>query len=114
MLLQQLSRHQQVFAYYILNNMGMEFHGTKKMGISLPAIALYHHLYLCMKANADGRLGFHAFIISTERLGNHYFLVVPVSQSDIVTILPSTAKWRVLVALAPSNVYMIFNNHDKV
>lgn len=35
------------------------------------------------------------------------------SQSDIVAIIPCTPKWRVPIALSPSNVSMIFNNHDK-
>lgn len=57
--------------------MGMALQGTKKMGISFPGTALCHQLYLSMKFNGDGLFGFHVFITTTERLGNHSLSGVP-------------------------------------
>ena len=48
------------FVEHFIKDMGIALDEARRMGLSLPGLALAHQLYLAVKAQGDGRLGTHA------------------------------------------------------
>jgi 3-hydroxyisobutyrate dehydrogenase len=58
------------FVEHFIKDMGIALDEAKRMGISLPGLALVHQLYLAVKAQGHGRLGTHALLLALEKMSN--------------------------------------------
>jgi 3-hydroxyisobutyrate dehydrogenase len=48
------------FVEHFIKDMGIALDESKRMGLSMPGLALAHQLYLSLQANGHGRDGTHA------------------------------------------------------
>ena len=58
------------FVEHFIKDMGIALDEAKRMGLSLPGLALANQLYLAVKAQGYGRKGTHALILALEQLSN--------------------------------------------
>ncbi len=56
------------FVEHFIKDMGIALDEAKRMGLSLPGLALSHQLYLAVKAQGHGRDGTHALELALARL----------------------------------------------
>ena len=56
------------FVEHFIKDMGIALDESKKMGLSLPGLALVHQLYLAVQAQGHGRLGTHALTLALEQM----------------------------------------------
>ncbi len=58
------------FVEHFIKDMGIALDEAKRMGLSLPGLALANQLYLAVKAQGYGRKGTHALMLALEQLSN--------------------------------------------
>lgn len=58
------------FVEHFIKDMGIALDEAKRMGLSLPGLALAHQLYLAVEAQGHGRCGTHALMLALEHLSN--------------------------------------------
>jgi len=58
------------FVEHFIKDMGIALEESKRMGLSLPGLALAHQLYLAVKAQGHGRDGTHALMLALARLSD--------------------------------------------
>jgi 3-hydroxyisobutyrate dehydrogenase len=58
------------FVEHFIKDMGIALDEAKRMGLSLPGLALANQLYLAVKAQGYGRKGTHALMLALEQLAN--------------------------------------------
>lgn len=56
------------FVEHFIKDMGIALDESKKMGLSLPGLALVHQLYVAVQAQGHGRLGTHALTLALEQM----------------------------------------------
>lgn len=56
------------YVEHFIKDMGIALEESKKMGISMPGLALAHQLYLALQAQGYGRKGTHALMLALETL----------------------------------------------
>ena len=56
------------FVEHFIKDMGIALDESKKMGLSLPGLALVHQLYLAVQAQGHGRLGTHSLTLALEHM----------------------------------------------
>ena len=56
------------FVEHFIKDMGIALDESKKMGLSLPGLALVHQLYVSVQAQGYGRLGTHALTLALEQM----------------------------------------------
>ncbi|MBI2193527.1 MAG: NAD(P)-dependent oxidoreductase [Planctomycetes bacterium] len=58
------------FVEHFIKDMGIALDEARRMGLSLPGLALANQLYLAVKAQGHARLGTHALALALERMNN--------------------------------------------
>jgi 3-hydroxyisobutyrate dehydrogenase len=58
------------FVEHFIKDMGIALEEAKRMGLSLPGLALANQLYVAVKAQGYGRKGTHALMLALEQLSN--------------------------------------------
>ena len=58
------------FVEHFIKDMGIALDEAKRMGLSVPGLALANQLYLAVQAQGWGRKGTHALMLALERLSN--------------------------------------------
>jgi 3-hydroxyisobutyrate dehydrogenase len=58
------------FVEHFIKDMGIALDEAKRMGLSLPGLALAHQLYIALKAQGHGRDGTHALQLALASLSN--------------------------------------------
>ncbi len=58
------------FVEHFIKDMGIALGEAKRMGLSLPGLALAHQLYLAVQAQGWGKKGTHALMLALEQLSN--------------------------------------------
>jgi len=58
------------FVEHFIKDMGIALAEARRMGLSLPGLALAEQLYQAVKAQGHGRLGTHALMLALARLSN--------------------------------------------
>lgn len=58
------------FVEHFIKDMGIALDEARRMGISLPGLALVHQLYLAVQAQGHGKCGTHALMLALERMSN--------------------------------------------
>ena len=58
------------FVEHFIKDMGIALDEAKRMGLSLPGLALANQLYLAVKAQGYGRKGTHALMLALEHIAN--------------------------------------------
>jgi len=58
------------FVEHFIKDMGIALAEARRLGISLPGLALAEQLYQAVKAQGHGRLGTHALMLALARLSN--------------------------------------------
>lgn len=58
------------FVEHFIKDMGIALNEAKRMGLSLPGLALAHQLYLALAAQGHGRKGTHALQLALASLSN--------------------------------------------
>jgi len=58
------------FVEHFIKDMGIALDEAKRMGLSLPGLALAHQLYLALKAQGHGRDGTHALHLALASMSN--------------------------------------------
>jgi 3-hydroxyisobutyrate dehydrogenase len=58
------------FVEHFIKDMGIALDEARRMGLSLPGLALANQLYLAVQANGWGRKGTHALMLALEKLSN--------------------------------------------
>lgn len=56
------------FVEHFIKDMGIALDEAKRMGLSLPGLALVHQLYLAVQAQGHGRKGTHALLLALEQM----------------------------------------------
>ena len=56
------------FVEHFIKDMGIALDEARRMGLSLPGLALANQLYLAVKAQGWGRKGTHALMLALEQL----------------------------------------------
>lgn len=56
------------FVEHFIKDMGIALAEARRMGLSMPGLALVHQLYLAVQAQGHGRLGTHALTLALESL----------------------------------------------
>jgi 3-hydroxyisobutyrate dehydrogenase len=56
------------FVEHFIKDMGIALDEAKRMGLSLPGLALVHQLYLAVQAQGHGRLGTGALMLALEQM----------------------------------------------
>jgi 3-hydroxyisobutyrate dehydrogenase len=56
------------FVEHFIKDMGIALDEAKRMGLSLPGLALVHQLYLAVQAQGHGRKGTHALMLALEQM----------------------------------------------
>ena len=59
------------FVEHFIKDMGIALAEAKRMGLSLPGLALGHQLYLAVQAQGYGKKGTHALMLALESLSNY-------------------------------------------
>src|SRR5436190_13534418 len=58
------------YVEHFIKDMGIALDESKKMGISMPGLALAHQLYLALQAQGYGRKGTQALMLALEHISN--------------------------------------------
>ncbi len=58
------------FVEHFIKDMGIALDEARRMGLSLPGLALANQLYISVKANGWGRNGTHALMLALEKMSN--------------------------------------------
>lgn len=58
------------FVEHFIKDMGIALEEAKRMGLSLPGLALAHQLYIALKAQGHGRDGTQALMLALAKLSN--------------------------------------------
>jgi len=58
------------FVEHFIKDMGIALEESKRMGLSMPGLALAHQLYVALKAQGHGRDGTHSLILALASLSN--------------------------------------------
>lgn len=58
------------FVEHFIKDMGIVLEESRRMGLSMPGLALGHQLYLAVQAQGHGRLGTHALQLALASLSN--------------------------------------------
>ncbi len=58
------------FVEHFIKDMGIALDEAKKMGLSLPGLALVHQLYIAVQAQGNGKAGTHALMLALEQMSN--------------------------------------------
>jgi 3-hydroxyisobutyrate dehydrogenase len=58
------------FVQHFIKDMGIALDEAKRMGLSLPGLALAHQLYMAVQAQGHGRCGTHALMLALEQMSN--------------------------------------------
>lgn len=58
------------FVKHFVKDLGIALEESRKMGLSLPGLALAQQLYVSLMAHGDGELGTQALQLALERLNN--------------------------------------------
>src|SRR5205823_4975214 len=58
------------FVEHFIKDMGIALDEARRMGLSLPGLALANQLYLAVQAQGYGRKGTHALLLALEQLSN--------------------------------------------
>jgi 3-hydroxyisobutyrate dehydrogenase len=56
------------FVEHFEKDLGIVLDESKRMGISMPGLALVRQFYVALKAQGHGRLGYHALLLTLEQL----------------------------------------------
>lgn len=56
------------FVEHFIKDMGIALDEAKRMGLSLPGLALVHQLYLAVQAQGHGKCGTHALMLALENM----------------------------------------------
>src|SRR5690606_19851698 len=56
------------FVEHFIKDMGIALEESKRMGLSMPGLALSHQLYIALKAQGHGRDGTHALALALASL----------------------------------------------
>ncbi len=56
------------FVEHFVKDMGIALDEAKRMGLSLPGLALVHQLYLAVQAQGHGQAGTHALMLALEQM----------------------------------------------
>ncbi len=58
------------YVEHFIKDMGIALDESKRMGLSLPGLALAHQLYLAVEAQGYGKKGTHALMLALEQMSN--------------------------------------------
>lgn len=58
------------FVDHFIKDMGIALDEARKLGISLPGLALVHQLYVAVEAQGHGKCGTHALMLALEQLSH--------------------------------------------
>jgi 3-hydroxyisobutyrate dehydrogenase len=58
------------FVEHFIKDMGIALEESKRMGLSMPGLALANQLYLALKAQGHGREGTHSLMLALASLSN--------------------------------------------
>ncbi len=58
------------FVEHFIKDMGIALEESKRMGLSMPGLALAHQLYIALKAQGHGRDGTHSLMLALASLSN--------------------------------------------
>jgi len=58
------------FVEHFIKDMGIALDESKRMGLSMPGLALAHQLYIALKAQGHGRDGTHSLMLALASLSN--------------------------------------------
>jgi 3-hydroxyisobutyrate dehydrogenase len=58
------------FVEHFIKDMGIALEESKRMGLSMPGLALAHQLYVALKAQGHGRHGTHSLMLALAALSN--------------------------------------------
>ena len=58
------------FVEHFIKDMGIALEESKRMGLSMPGLALANQLYLSVQANGLGKKGTHALMLALEQMSN--------------------------------------------
>ncbi len=58
------------FVEHFIKDMGIALDASKRMGLSMPGLALAHQLYLSLKANGHGRDGTQSLLLALAQMAN--------------------------------------------
>jgi 3-hydroxyisobutyrate dehydrogenase len=58
------------FVEHFIKDMGIALEESKRMGLSMPGLALAHQLYVALKAQGHGRDGTHSLLLALASLSN--------------------------------------------
>jgi 3-hydroxyisobutyrate dehydrogenase len=58
------------FVEHFIKDMGIALEESKRMGLSMPGLALAHQLYIALKAEGHGRDGTHSLMLALASLSN--------------------------------------------
>ncbi len=56
------------FVEHFIKDMGIALDESKRMGLSMPGLALAHQLYMAVQANGMGKKGTHALMLALEQM----------------------------------------------
>ena len=56
------------FVEHFIKDLGIALEESKRLGLSLPGLALAHQLYLAVQAQGYGKKGTHALMLALEKL----------------------------------------------
>ena len=59
-----------IFVEHFIKDIGIALSESKKLGLSLPGLALAHQLYLAVAAQGGSRLGTHALQLALAKLSD--------------------------------------------
>jgi 3-hydroxyisobutyrate dehydrogenase len=59
------------FVEHFIKDMGIALEEARRMGLTLPGLALAHELYLTVAALGHGRSGTHALILALEQISHN-------------------------------------------
>jgi 3-hydroxyisobutyrate dehydrogenase len=58
------------FVEHFEKDLGIALDECKQMGLSMPGLALVQQLYVALKSQGHGRLGYHSLLLALEQLSN--------------------------------------------
>lgn len=63
------------FVEHFIKDMGIALDEARRMGLTLPGLALVHQLYLAVKAQGHGKCGTHALMLALEQMSQTTLVV---------------------------------------
>jgi len=58
------------FVEHFEKDLGIALDESRRMGISMPGLALVRQFYVALKSQGHGRLGYHSLLLALEQLSN--------------------------------------------